>query len=112
LNTTLKSKEVIYPQSKDDKAPKNYSLGMFCGSRGSGNIYLFTISLKFQKKRNFKKAYLDDKIVKARSAQRRRSQPAFIMIMIMKLVSTSGVPQRIILVSSTANSDSNLIFKN
>ena len=31
-NTPVKSKEVVYPQSKDDKAPKNYFLGIFCGS--------------------------------------------------------------------------------
>ena len=28
-NIPVKSKEVIYPQSKDDKAPKNYFLGIF-----------------------------------------------------------------------------------
>ncbi len=79
-NIPVKSKEVIYPQSKDDKAPKNYFLGIFCGSRGSGKSYLFTKLLKTLEE---KKAYLDDKLV----------------------------PQRIILISSTANSDSNLIFK-
>ena len=52
-NTPVKSKEVIYPQSKDDKAPKNYFL--FCGSRGSGKSYLFTKLLKIleEKKRKF-----------------------------------------------------------
>ncbi len=55
-------------------------LGIFCGSRGSGKIYLFT---KFLKTLEEKKAYLGDKLV----------------------------PQRIILISSTANSDSNIIFK-
>ena len=30
-NIPVKSKEVIYPQSKDDKAPKNYFLGIFVG---------------------------------------------------------------------------------
>ena len=79
-NIPVKSKEVIYPQSKDDKAPKNYFLGIFCGSRGSGKSYLFTKLLKTLEE---KKAYLDDKLV----------------------------PQRIILISSTANSDSNIIFK-
>jgi hypothetical protein len=79
-NIPVKSKEVIYPQSKDDKAPKNYFLGIFCGSRGSGKSYLFTKLLKTLEE---KKVYLDDKLV----------------------------PQRIILISSTANSDSNLIFK-
>ena len=28
-NTPVKSKEVIYPQSKNDKAPKYYFLGFF-----------------------------------------------------------------------------------
>ena len=28
-NIQVKSKEVIYPQSKDDKAPKNYFLVFF-----------------------------------------------------------------------------------
>ena len=37
-NNPVKSKEVVYPQSKDDKAPKNYFLGIFCGSRGSGKM--------------------------------------------------------------------------
>ncbi len=78
-NTPVKTKEVIYPQSKDDKAQKNYFLGIFCGSRGSGKSYFFTKLLKTLEE---KKAYLDDKLV----------------------------PQRIILISSTANSDSNLIF--
>jgi hypothetical protein len=45
-NIPVKTKEVIYPQSKDDKAPKNYCLGIFCGSRGSGKSYLFTKLLK------------------------------------------------------------------
>ena len=79
-NTPVKSKEVVYPQSKDEKAPKNYFLGIFCGSRGSGKSYLFTKLLKTLEE---KKAYLDDKLI----------------------------PQRIILISSTANSDSNIIFK-
>ena len=79
-DTPVKSKEVIYPQSKDEKAPKNYFLGIFCGSRGSGKSYLFTKLLKTLEE---KKVYLNDKLV----------------------------PQRIILISSTANSDSNIIFK-
>ena len=79
-NIPVKSKEVVYPQSKDEKAPKNYFLGIFCGSRGSGKSYLFTKLLKTLEE---KKAYLDDKLI----------------------------PQRIILISSTANSDSNIIFK-
>ena len=36
----VKTDDVIYPQSKDDKAPKNYFLGIFCGSRGSGVVYI------------------------------------------------------------------------
>ncbi len=32
-NIPVKSKEVIYPQSKDDKAPKHYFFSIFCGSR-------------------------------------------------------------------------------
>jgi hypothetical protein len=79
-NNLIKTDEVIYPQSKDDKAPKNYFLGTFCGSRGSGKSYLFTKLLKTLEE---KKVYLNDKVV----------------------------PQRIILNSSTAHSDSNKIFK-
>ena len=79
-NIPVKSKEVVYPQSKDEKAPKNYFLGIFCGSRGSGKSYLFTKLLKTLEE---KKAYLDDKLI----------------------------PQRIILISSTANLDSNIVFK-
>jgi pantothenate kinase-related protein Tda10 len=45
-NKPVKTAEVVYPQSKDDKAPKNYFLGIFCGSRGSGKSYLFTKLLK------------------------------------------------------------------
>jgi hypothetical protein len=79
-NKPVKTDDVIYPQSKDDKAPKNYFLGIFCGSRGSGKSYLFTKLLKTLEEQ---KAYLGDKLV----------------------------PQRIILISSTAHSDSNRIFK-
>ena len=79
-NNLIKTDDVIYPQCKDDKAPKNYFLGIFCGSRGSGKSYLFTKLLKTLEE---KKVYLNDKVV----------------------------PQRIILISSTANSDSNKIFK-
>ena len=79
-NNLIKTDEVIYPQSKDDKAPKNYFLGIFCGSRGSGKSFLFTKLLKTLEE---KKVYLNDKVV----------------------------PQRIVLISSTANSDSNKIFK-
>ena len=35
-NIPVKTDEVIYPQAKDDKAPKNYFLGIFCGCKGSG----------------------------------------------------------------------------
>ena len=79
-NKPVKTDDVIYPQSKDDKAPKNYFLGIFCGSRGSGKSYLFTKLLKTLEEQ---KAYLGDKLI----------------------------PQRIILISSTAHSDSNRIFK-
>ena len=79
-NKPVKTAEVVYPQSKDDKAPKNYFLGIFCGSRGSGKSYLFTKLLKTLEEQ---KAYLGDTLV----------------------------PQRIILISSTAHSDSNRIFK-
>ena len=79
-NKPVKTAEVVYPQSKDDKAPKNYFLGIFCGSRGSGKSYLFTKLLKTLEEQ---KAYLGDKLI----------------------------PQRIILISSTAHSDSNRIFK-
>ena len=79
-NNPVKTDDVVYPQAKDDKAPKNYFLGIFCGSRGSGKSYLFTKLLKTLEE---KKAYLDDKLI----------------------------PQRIILISSTAHSDSNRIFK-
>jgi hypothetical protein len=79
-NNPVKTADVVYPQSKDDKAPKNYFLGIFCGSRGSGKSYLFTKLLKTLEEQ---KAYLGDKLV----------------------------PQRIILISSTAHSDSNRIFK-
>ena len=30
-NNLIKTDDVIYPQCKDDKAPKNYFLGIFCG---------------------------------------------------------------------------------
>jgi hypothetical protein len=79
-NKPVKTDDVIYTQAKDDKAPKNYFLGIFCGSRGSGKSYLFTKLLKTLEEQ---KAYLGDKLV----------------------------PQRIILISSTAHSDSNRIFK-
>jgi len=79
-NNLIKTDEVIYPQSKDNKAPKNYFLGIFCGSRGSGKSFLFTKLLKTLEE---KKVYLNDKVV----------------------------PQRIVLISSTAHSDSNKIFK-
>jgi hypothetical protein len=79
-NNPVKTADVVYPQSKDDKAPQNYFLGIFCGSRGSGKSYLFTKLLKTLEEQ---KAYLGDKLI----------------------------PQRIILISSTAHSDSNRIFK-
>ena len=79
-NQPIKTGNVIYPQSKDEQAPKNYFLGIFCGSRGSGKSYLFSKLIKTLEE---KKVYLNDIII----------------------------PQRIILISSTAQSDSNKIFK-
>ena len=79
-NQPIKTGNVIYPQSKDEQAPKNYFLGIFCGSRGSGKSYLFSKLIKTLEE---KKVYLNDLII----------------------------PQRIILISSTAQSDSNRIFK-
>jgi hypothetical protein len=38
--TPVKSKEVIYPQSRENKAPKNYFLCIFCGSVQVKVIYL------------------------------------------------------------------------
>ena len=79
-NQPIKTGNVIYPQSKDEQAPKNYFLAIFCGSRGSGKSYLFTKLIKTLEE---KKVYLNDMII----------------------------PQRIILISSIAQSDSNRIFK-
>jgi len=79
-NDPVKSDKVIYPQSKDNNAPKNYFLSIFCGSRGSGKSYLFTKLLKTLEE---KKIYLFNK----------------------------EIPQRIVLICSTAHSDSNRIFK-
>ena len=62
-NNLIKTDEVIYPQSKDDKAPKNYFLGIFCGSRGSGKSFLFTKLLKTLEEKN---VYLNDKVVPQR----------------------------------------------
>ena len=62
-NIPVKTDDVIYPQAKDNKAPKNYFLGIFCGSRGSGKSYLFTKLLKTLEE---KKAYLDDKLIPQR----------------------------------------------
>jgi len=79
-NEPVKTDKVIYPQSKDENAPKNYFLGIFCGSRGSGKSYLFVKLLKTLEE---KKIYLHEK----------------------------EIPQRIILICSTAHSDSNRVFK-
>jgi len=79
-NDPVKSDKVIYPQSKDNNAPKNYFLSIFCGSRGSGKSYLFTKLLKTLEEKKF---YLFNK----------------------------EIPQRIVLICSTAQSDSNRIFK-
>ena len=55
-NQPVKTDEVIYPQSKDEQAPKNYFLAIFCGSRGSGKSYLFTKLIKTLEE---KKVYLN-----------------------------------------------------
>jgi hypothetical protein len=40
-NNPVKFSNVKYPQTKDDNAPKNFFLAIFCGSRGSGeNIFV------------------------------------------------------------------------
>ena len=38
-NNPVKFSNVKYPQTKDDNAPKNFFLAIFCGSRGSGKTY-------------------------------------------------------------------------
>ena len=45
-NQPIKTGNVIYPQSRDEQAPKNYFLAIFCGSRGSGKSYLFSKLIK------------------------------------------------------------------
>ena len=39
-NNLVKFSNVKYPQTKDENAPKNFFLAIFCGSRGSGKTYL------------------------------------------------------------------------
>ena len=62
-NNPVKFSNVKYPQTKDDNAPKNFFLAIFCGSRGSGKSYLFTKLLKTLEE---KKVYLNDKVVPQR----------------------------------------------
>ena len=45
-NNPVKFSNVKYPQTKDENAPKNFFLAIFCGSRGSGKTYLLTKLLK------------------------------------------------------------------
>ena len=45
-NKPVKFSNVKYPQTKDDNAPQNFFLAIFCGSRGSGETYLLTKLLK------------------------------------------------------------------
>jgi hypothetical protein len=45
-NIPVKFSNVKYPQTKDDNAPKNFFLAIFCGSHGSGKSYLLTKLLK------------------------------------------------------------------
>ncbi len=79
-NNPVKFSNVKYPQTKDDNAPKNFFLAIFCGSRGSGKTYLLTKLLKLleEKKMNFE---------------------------------GNEIPQIIVLICSTAHSDSNRVFK-
>jgi hypothetical protein len=79
-NNPVKFSNVKYPQTKDDNAPKNFFLAIFCGSRGSGKTYLLTKLLKLLEE---KKMYFEG----------------------------NEIPQRIILICSTAHSDSNRVFK-
>ena len=79
-NKIVSHSKVEYPQCRDEGAPKNYFVALFCGARGSGKTHLLCKMLKtFEEK----KCYLHDK----------------------------EIPQRIILISPTAHSDSNRIFK-
>ena len=79
-NKPVKFSNVKYPQTKDNNAPQNFFLAIFCGSRGSGKTYLLTKLLKLLEE---KKMYFEEK----------------------------EIPQRIILICSTAHSDSNRVFK-
>jgi predicted AAA+ superfamily ATPase len=76
----VKFSKVKYPQTKDESAPKNFFLAIFCGSRGSGKTYSLTKLLKLLAE---KKIYYEGQ----------------------------KIPQRIILICSTAHSDSNRAFK-
>ena len=80
-NELLDNGKVVYPQSNDTNAPRNYFLSLFVGARGSGKTFLLSKLLKTLEE---KKIYFKGKLM----------------------------PQRIVLISTTAHSDSNLIFKN
>jgi hypothetical protein len=45
-NNPVKFSNVKYPQTKDENAPKNFFLAIFCGSRGSRKTCLLTKLLK------------------------------------------------------------------
>jgi hypothetical protein len=79
-NKPVKFSNVKYPQTKDNNAPQNFFLAIFCGSRGSGKTYLLTKLLKLLEE---KQMYFEG----------------------------NEIPQRIILICSTAHSDSNRVFK-
>ena len=79
-NNPVKFSNVKYPQTKDNNAPQNFFLAIFCGSRGSGKTYLLTKLLKLLEE---KKMYFEG----------------------------IEIPQRIVLICSTAHSDSNGVFK-
>jgi hypothetical protein len=79
-NKPVKFSSVKYPQTKDNNAPQNFFLAIFCGSRSSGKTYLITkISKLLEEKKMFFEGY--------------------------------KIPQRIILICSTAHSDSYRVFK-
>ena len=59
-NKPVKFSNVKYPQTKDNNAPQNFFLAIFCGSRGSGKTYLLTKLLKLLEE---KKIYLNSIIL-------------------------------------------------
>ena len=46
-NNPVEFSNVKYPQTKDDNAPKNFFLAIFCGSRGSGKTYFLNDRIQF-----------------------------------------------------------------